>query len=397
MEMPKLFQIGDMAKLFHISVSSLRYYESLGLLTPERVDPDTGYRYYSVRQFEVLNTIRYLRELDMPLPEISDFLKNRDIDRMEEKLRQQKAEIERKRLELQRIERRIDNNLRRIRDAQDSELDVIKYAAAPAMRIVWMDAALKISSSLDMEMPIRELEQSQAETVLFLGKVGVGISAENLEAGSFEQYDGVFLILDDEDRFNGKTVLLPETQCVSVRFRGSHTEAAEQYRRLMEHIRAHGMKPSGFSREITMIDYGITSDREKFVTEISIPVAQIRTCPRRVRRGQVYIANIPAARRAKKPKKPSRGTSSAAHTGTSATERPSALTVSVPSRSPLRTGAGTLRRSSSLYSGSPPLGITATLLPVYSALTLSSRPSSTCTSGSGEPSLSGHRRKLEKA
>ena len=85
MEMPKLFQIGDMAKLFHISVSSLRYYESLGLLTPERVDPDTGYRYYSVRQFEVLNTIRYLRELDMPLPEISDFLKNRDIDRMEEK------------------------------------------------------------------------------------------------------------------------------------------------------------------------------------------------------------------------------------------------------------------------------------------------------------------------
>ena len=271
--MPKLFQIGDMAKLFHISVSSLRYYESLGLLTPERVDPDTGYRYYSVRQFEVLNTIRYLRELDMPLPEISDFLKNRDIDRMEEKLRQQKAEIERKRLELQRIERRIDNNLRRIRDAQDSELDVIKYAAAPAMRIVWMDAALKISSSLDMEMPIRELEQSQAETVLFLGKVGVGISAENLEAGSSEQYDGVFLILDDEDRFNGKTVLLPETQCVSVRLRGSHTEAAEQYRRLMEHIRAHGMKPSGFSREITMIDYGITSDREKFVTEISIPVA----------------------------------------------------------------------------------------------------------------------------
>lgn len=272
MEMPKLFQIGDMAKLFHISVSSLRYYESLGLLTPERVDPDTGYRYYSVRQFEVLNTIRYLRELDMPLPEISDFLKNRDIDRMEEKLRQQKAEIERKRIELQRIERRIDNNLRRIRDAQDSELVIIKCAATPAMRIVWMDTALKISSPLDMEMPIRELEQSQAETALFLGKVGVGISAENLEAGSFEQYDGVFLILDDEDRFNGTTVLLPETQCVSVRFRGSHTEAAEQYRRLMEHIRARRMKPAGFSREITMIDYGITSDREKFVTEISIPV-----------------------------------------------------------------------------------------------------------------------------
>lgn len=272
METPELFQIGDMAKLFHISVSSLRYYESLGLLQPEYVDPSSGYRYYSVHQFEVLNTIRYLRELDMPLPQIADFLKNRDIDRIEEKLRQQKAEVERKRLELQRIERRIDNNLRRIRDAQNSELDVIKCIRIPALHIVWMDTALKISSPLDMEMPIRELEQSQSETVLFLGKVGVGISAENLEAGNFGQYDGVFLILDKEDRFNGKTVLLPETQCISVRFRGSHTEAAEQYRRLMDHIREHGMKPSGFSREITMIDYGITNDREKFVTEISIPV-----------------------------------------------------------------------------------------------------------------------------
>ena len=55
MEMPKLFQIGDMAKLFHISVSSLRYYESLGLLTPERVDPDTGYRDDSVRQYHTLS------------------------------------------------------------------------------------------------------------------------------------------------------------------------------------------------------------------------------------------------------------------------------------------------------------------------------------------------------
>lgn len=33
MDMPKLFSIGDVAKLFHISVSSLRHYEDLGLLT----------------------------------------------------------------------------------------------------------------------------------------------------------------------------------------------------------------------------------------------------------------------------------------------------------------------------------------------------------------------------
>ena len=88
MEEQKLFQIGEVARLFHLSVSSLRHYEAAGLLTPEYVDPSSHYRYYSVRQFEVLNTIRYLRALDMPLAEIAAFLKNRDIPVMEAALRQ---------------------------------------------------------------------------------------------------------------------------------------------------------------------------------------------------------------------------------------------------------------------------------------------------------------------
>ena len=111
MEPIKLFSIGDVAKLFHLSVSSLRHYEAAGLLQPEWVDPQTGYRYYSTRQFEVLNTIRYLRALDMPLPEIADFLRDRDVGRMEEKLRLQRETIIRKQQELRRIERKIENRL----------------------------------------------------------------------------------------------------------------------------------------------------------------------------------------------------------------------------------------------------------------------------------------------
>ena len=74
MDKQNLFSIGDVAKLFHLSVSSLRHYEDVGLITPEYTDPDSGYRYYGARQFEVLNSIRYLRALDMPLTEIADFL-----------------------------------------------------------------------------------------------------------------------------------------------------------------------------------------------------------------------------------------------------------------------------------------------------------------------------------
>ena len=44
-----------------------------------------------------------------------------------------------------------------------------------------MDAPLKIDGSADMEAPIRKLDQSGAEAVVFLEKVGLGISVEHLQ------------------------------------------------------------------------------------------------------------------------------------------------------------------------------------------------------------------------
>ena len=272
MERKNLFPIGEVSKLFHISVSSLRHYENIGLLSPEYISPDSGYRYYSTEQFEVLNTIRYLRALDMPLNEIEDFLKNKDISLISEKLRQQKQAVLKKQQELKRIEQKIERRLSWLSDAQSTPLDAISLIQLPPCRIVWVDGSLKISSSRDMETSIRKLDNSDAEAVVFLGKVGLGISAEHLEERQTGQYDGIFLILDQEDIYKGKTLDLPETLCVRLRFRGSHTEAQVQYKKILEYIENHKMQIVGFSREITLIDYGITNDTEKFVTEICIPV-----------------------------------------------------------------------------------------------------------------------------
>lgn len=272
MDRTKLFPIGEVSKLFHISVSSLRHYENIGLLTPEYVSPDSGYRYYSAGQFEVLNTIRYLRALDLPLSEIEDFLKNRDIGLIEKKLRQQKQTVLQKRRELERIERKIDHRLNWLSDAQSVPLDTVSLIRTPACRIVWMDDAMKIDGALDMEAPIRRLDRSDAEAVVFLGKVGLGISAEHLIEGKTRRYDGIFLMLDNEDIYNEDTLTLPEMQCVRLRFCGSHTEAPEHYDKLLAYIADHSLRISEFSREITLIDYGVTNDPEKFVTEICIPV-----------------------------------------------------------------------------------------------------------------------------
>ena len=272
MEPIKLFSIGDEAKLFHLSVSSLRHYEAAGLLQPEWVEPQTGYRYYSTRQFEVLNTIRYLRALDMPLPEIADFLRDRDVGRMEEKLRLQRETVIRKQQELRRIERKIENRLQQLHTAQTCPLDTVELVEAAACRIVWMESSMKIEGYLDMETWIRKLDSSDVEAVVFLGKVGVSLSGEHLRQGRYTPYDGIFLVLDEEDNYNGEVQQLPQALCVRIRFRGSHAQAPEQYEKLTAYIAAHQMEVAGFSREITMIDYGLTNDLQKFVTEISIPV-----------------------------------------------------------------------------------------------------------------------------
>lgn len=275
MENKKLFQIGDVAKMFHISVGSLRRYEQAGLLKPEYTDPETGYRYYSARQFEVLNTIRYLRVLDMPLGQIGEFLGNRDIDVIEDKLLNQKKLIEKKRRELETIERKIDHRLQHLRDARTSELNVIHLKKFPPYRTVWMKDSLRLKSYLDLEYAIRRLEENQRESLVFLGKVGVGISKDNLLAGKFGEYDQVFLLLDDEDSYEGKVEQHQEELCVSIYFCGSHSEAEIYYHKLMKYIDEHKMQVAGSSKEITMIDNGITDDPDKFVTEIRIPVIEI--------------------------------------------------------------------------------------------------------------------------
>jgi len=70
----RLFPIGVLAKLSGVHIRSLRYYETLGILKPEYIDPETLYRYYTYRQMRVVEAIQYCVELDIPLKKFAEFL-----------------------------------------------------------------------------------------------------------------------------------------------------------------------------------------------------------------------------------------------------------------------------------------------------------------------------------
>lgn len=72
-----MFRIGEFSQIARVSGRLLRYYDSIGLLRPQRIDPETGYRYYSAGQLQQLNRILALKELGLSLDQIGRMLDER--------------------------------------------------------------------------------------------------------------------------------------------------------------------------------------------------------------------------------------------------------------------------------------------------------------------------------
>lgn len=70
----ELLTIGAFARAARLTPKALRLYERRGILTPERVDPASGYRLYRRDQLEHARFVAWLRRLGMPLSRISHVL-----------------------------------------------------------------------------------------------------------------------------------------------------------------------------------------------------------------------------------------------------------------------------------------------------------------------------------
>lgn len=90
--------IGQMAKINHTTVSTLRLYERLGLLVPATINPENGYRYYDMEQSAVFHNIQACTVLGLSLKEIQSMADAESFSLCEklyhEKLEQVKAQIQ---------------------------------------------------------------------------------------------------------------------------------------------------------------------------------------------------------------------------------------------------------------------------------------------------------------
>ncbi|MFD8685734.1 protein phosphatase 2C domain-containing protein [Streptomyces sp. NPDC059651] len=89
----RLLTIGAFAKASRLSPKALRLYDELGLLTPARVDPVTGYRLYAPEQLDQARLVAWLRRLGMPLARIQQ-IRTLEAGRAAQEIRSFWAQVE---------------------------------------------------------------------------------------------------------------------------------------------------------------------------------------------------------------------------------------------------------------------------------------------------------------
>ena len=84
-----MLKIGDFAQKFGVSIKTVRYYESVGLIVPGYIDLYTGYRYFNENNVQRMEEILALKDLGFSLTEIKNF----KVSEVQEKIKDYKIKV----------------------------------------------------------------------------------------------------------------------------------------------------------------------------------------------------------------------------------------------------------------------------------------------------------------
>lgn len=76
-----MLAIGEFSKICGVTTKTLRYYAEIGLIVPNEVNPENGYRYYSIEQLKTMLFINRLKLQHFSLDEIKSVIDADEDDR----------------------------------------------------------------------------------------------------------------------------------------------------------------------------------------------------------------------------------------------------------------------------------------------------------------------------
>lgn len=268
-----MLKIGEFSALAQVSIKTLRYYDELGLLSPIRIDPVSGYRYYSAAQLPRLHRLLALKDLGFPLDKIAEALdQGVNADSLRGMLLLREAE------QAERLKEETDR-LSRLR----ALLRLIEQEGVRAGEVLLKDVAPQRIVSVRDVIPtyraVGSLFERLYQTLDQDGTRGTPLAIwHDLE---YKECDldveaGVCLKASARPPEPANVRELPGATVASIVHHGAFNRISQAYVALLHWIEANGYRQTGPMRELFLrIAVPVSRDDESNVTEIQVPVERV--------------------------------------------------------------------------------------------------------------------------
>jgi effector-binding domain-containing protein len=269
MAVRNLLPIGRFSEVCRLSIPALRHYDELGLLPPAAVDPDTGYRYYSMSQAADADRIRTLRVLEMPLPEIRAILAG-DPARTRTLLvghrRRLQEEAERQRYALALLDSMLSEEPPMTYEVHLREIQP-QTAASVSGRAAWADLGTFVRQAL---MEVFGLAGQQGVRVAGPA-FAIYHSADATEA-DVDLEVGIPVDEPIEPAGRVAATTIPGGLIATAVHCGAYRDVGPAYQALGEWVQEHGHETAGPPREVYLVGPDQVSDPGALRTEIVWPI-----------------------------------------------------------------------------------------------------------------------------
>jgi len=94
MTIKDLLSVKEFSQFTGIEQTTLRYWDDIGLFSPDVRDPNNNYRYYSPQQIIAVNFVAVLSELNIPLKTIGDMEQERTPEKIVQLIEQREKELD---------------------------------------------------------------------------------------------------------------------------------------------------------------------------------------------------------------------------------------------------------------------------------------------------------------
>lgn len=265
----KLLTIGQFAALHGINKKTLMWYDEIGLFKPAVINPENGYRCYNYHQSALLETILMLRELDVSINEIQDFMKNRSAENLKALLDEKIAGLDTQITHLKAVRQTLCNYQQNMENLLTLDLSAINIIHKEEHCLVTVNIDREISYDKEVEMITAETQKYQLRR-LHDASYGTMISVESLYKKEFDNYSNLFIEIPFPIQKTGLHIQ-PCGNYLRTFYKGDWAKMWEKYEEILHYAKEHRLKLTGFSYEM-IINENVTDSMEDYIVQIEIPV-----------------------------------------------------------------------------------------------------------------------------